>query len=62
MAKKVEKHVGDVLGISRARVPKSVPRATPDRSGNPKGIEIKRRSAASSRIRVVGGVRSHRDR
>jgi len=34
------KHVGDVLGVSRARVPKSAPRATKDRAGNPKGIEI----------------------
>lgn len=34
------KHVGDVLGVSRARVPKSAPRATNDRAGNPKGIEI----------------------
>lgn len=34
------KHVGDVLGVSRARVPKSAPRATSDRGGNPRGIEI----------------------
>jgi len=37
---KTKKHVGDVLGISRARVPKSVPRATKDKGGNPKGIEV----------------------
>jgi len=34
------KALGDVVGVSRARVPKSVPRATSDRSGNPKGIEL----------------------
>ena len=34
------KNVGDVLGVSRARVPKGTPRATRDRSGNPKGVEI----------------------
>jgi hypothetical protein len=53
------KHVRDVLGISRARVPAHVPRATRDRGGNPKGIEV--RSPRSPRpARVVGGVRSHR--
>lgn len=53
------KHVGDVLGISRARVPAHVPRATKDRGGNPKGIEV--RPPRSLRpARVVGGVRSHR--
>jgi hypothetical protein len=53
------KHVGDVLGISRARVPDHVPRATKDRGGNPKGIEV--RPSRSLRLaRVVGGVRSHR--
>jgi hypothetical protein len=56
-----KKHVGDVLGISRARVPAHVPRATTDRGGNPKGIEVGR--ARSIRLaRVVGGVRSHRQR
>jgi len=34
------KHIGDVLGLSTARVPKSTPRATTARGGNPKGIEI----------------------
>jgi len=53
------KHVGDVLGISRARVPAHVPRATKDRGGNPKGIEVGR--PRSLRLaRVVGGVRSHK--
>jgi hypothetical protein len=52
------KHVGDVIGLSRARVPKHVPRATADRSGNPKGIELPRsRRATMKRARVVGGVR-----
>lgn len=56
--KKDTKHVGDVLGISRAKVPAHVPRATKDRGGNPKGIEIvaKRRTTAA-RAGVVGGVR-----
>ena len=61
MAKKSspKKHVGDVLGISRARVPGHVPRATKDRGGNPKGIDVGRpRSMRHSR--TVGGVRSHR--
>ena len=56
-----KKHVGDVLGISRARVPAHVARATQDRGGNPKGIEVgrpRRRRLAT----VVGGVRSHRER
>jgi hypothetical protein len=52
------KHVGDVIGLSRARVPKHVPRATADRSGNPKGIELPRsRRTTMKRARVVGGVR-----
>jgi len=51
------KHVGDVLGISRARVPKGTPRATRDRSGNPKGIEISGRRRHLKRATVVGGVR-----
>jgi hypothetical protein len=54
---KVQKHVGDVLGISRARVPKHVPRATRDRSGNPKGIEVGPRRRHLKRATVVGGVR-----
>ncbi len=55
---KPKKHVGDVLGISRARVPASVPRATQDRGGNPKGIEIERPSRRRTKqARVVGGVR-----
>ena len=53
------KHVGDVLGISRARVPDHVPRATKDRGGNPKGIEVGRPRGLRP-VRVVGGVRSHR--
>ena len=58
MAKKSsKKHVGDVLGISRARVPAHVPRATKDRGGNPKGIEIARPRTALRRSRTVGGVR-----
>ena len=52
MAKKnkPKKHVGDVLGISRAQVPAHVPRATKDRGGNPKGIEVagKRRTVRRS--------------
>ena len=57
--KRVKKPVGDVLGISRARVPKDVPRATTDRGGRPKGIEIPTttRRAPKKRMGVVGGVR-----
>ena len=53
------RHVGDVLGISRARVPNHVPRATRDRGGNPRGIEVGR-PRSLRRARVVGGVRAHR--
>ena len=56
--KRAKKHVGDVLGISRARVPDEVPRATTDRGGRPKGIEVA--GAKRPRLRragVVGGVR-----
>jgi hypothetical protein len=56
-----KKHVGDVLGISRARVPAHVPRATKDRGGNPKGIELGR-PRSTRPVRAVGGVRSHRSR
>jgi len=52
-----KKHVGDVLGISRARVPAHVPRATKDKGGNPKGIELDRPRRPAKRARVVGGVR-----
>ena len=50
-----KKHVGDVLGISRARVSKSLPRG----SGRPKGIEITTtpRRTGLKPARVVGGVR-----
>jgi hypothetical protein len=54
---KTKKHVGDVLGISRARVPKSVKRATTDRGGNPKGIELPRPRRKMKRAATVGGVR-----
>ena len=53
------KHVGDVLGISRARVPAYVARATKDRGGKPKGIEVGRSSSLKP-ARAVGGVRSLR--
>ena len=39
-SRKTAKHIGDILGVSTARVPKSVPRATSSRGGRPKGIEI----------------------
>jgi hypothetical protein len=54
---KSKKHVGDVLGISRARVPAGVPRATKDRGGNPKGIEVTGPRRRTKRAAVVGGVR-----
>ena len=57
-ASSVKKHVGDVLGISRARVPKDVPRATKDRGGRPKGVELGgTRRTGLKRAGVVGGVR-----
>jgi hypothetical protein len=46
-ASKPRKHVGDVLGISRARLPKGSSRATSDRGGNPKGIELSARRKRS---------------
>ena len=54
---KTKKHVGDVLGISRARVPAHVPRATKDKGGNPKGIELDRPRRRMKRAATVGGVR-----
>src|SRR5262245_34885049 len=54
---KAKKHVGDVIGLSRARVPADVPRATKDRGGNPKGIEVARPRKARP-ARTVGGVRA----
>jgi hypothetical protein len=54
---RTKKPVGDVLGISQARVPSGTPRATRDRSGNPKGIEIERRRRTTKPAGVVGGVR-----
>lgn len=53
-----KKHVGDVLGISRARVPDDVPRPKMKSGGRPKGIELPRAGRAGlKRARVVGGVR-----
>lgn len=45
------KNVGDVLGVSTARVPKGTPRATKDRGGNPKGIELPAGRRVSGRLR-----------
>jgi hypothetical protein len=59
-ARAPKKHVGDVIGISRARVPKSVPRATKDRGGRPKGIELRQGGSRGTGLRparTVGGVR-----
>ena len=49
-----KKHVGDVLGISRATAKKPLP----SRGGRPKGIELTpRRRSGLKPARVVGGVR-----
>jgi hypothetical protein len=57
---KTKKHVGDVLGISRARVPAHVPRATKDRGGNPKGIELSSRRKPRRPAKVAGlRIRGH---
>jgi len=48
-AKKTSKRHGDVLGVSSARVPKSTPRATTDRGGNPKGVNVRGRTVPSLR-------------
>ena len=56
-ASKPRKRVGDVLGISGARVPEGTPRATADRGGNPKGIELpggRRRTGRLKPARVRG--------
>jgi hypothetical protein len=54
------KHVGDVIGLSRARVLTRVPRTTADRSRKPRRMEVPRfRRATLRRARVVGGVRGH---
>ena len=39
---KSRKRAGDILGISAARVPEGTPRATADRGGRPKGVELPR--------------------
>lgn len=56
---RTKKHVGDVLGIGRARVADDAPRASTKRGGRrPKGIELPRLSRSGlKRARVVGGVR-----
>ena len=49
-----KKHVGDVLGIGRAKVSKSVPSG----GRRPKGIEVGSRGRKGLKpARVVGGVR-----
>jgi len=48
-ATKSSKRHGDVLGVSSARVPKGTPRATTDRGGNPKGINVRGRTVPSLR-------------
>ena len=54
------KHVGDVIGLSRARVSTHAPHATADRSRRRRRIEVPRfRRATLRRARVVGGVRGH---
>lgn len=45
------KAVGDVLGVSQARVPAGTPRATADRGGNPKGIEVRRHATGIGHLR-----------
>ena len=53
-----KKHVGDVLGISRARFSADEPRPVSKRGRRPKGVELP--GASRSRLKragVVGGVR-----
>jgi hypothetical protein len=54
---RAKKHVGDVLGISRAQAPIAGPPAAKDRGGNPKGLEVSRPRQRMKRAGVVGGVR-----
>jgi hypothetical protein len=42
--KKDKKHSGDVLGLGDASPAVEIPRATQDRGGHPKGIEVRRPS------------------
>ena len=54
---KRRKHVGDVLGLGGVQAPKGAPRATSDRSGNPKGIDLplrRKKSASLKPARVRG--------
>jgi hypothetical protein len=55
-AAKPKKHVGDVLGISTARVPKATPRATADTGGRPKGIELPSAGKRSARRVRLGRI------
>ncbi|RPI50097.1 MAG: hypothetical protein EHM55_22245 [Acidobacteria bacterium] len=54
---KTKKHVGDVLGLSTARVRASAPRGTKHRRGSPKGIEVSPARHHTKRAGVVGGIR-----
>lgn len=48
-----KKQPGDVLGISRARVPAGTPRATTDRGGRPKGVELGPRRRGTARLKPM---------
>jgi len=51
-----DKQEGDVLGISRATA--DIPRATPDRGGNPAGIELDEERPGSREVRPKRGATS----
>lgn len=58
MAKKSEKNVGDVIGISRSKVKAPVPSKSTGGGRRAAGIELpKASSRTTKRAGVVGGVR-----
>ncbi len=61
MAKKTpQKHVGDVIGVSRSRAKKPIPSDPTSSRRRATGIELPPASASArktTRARVVGGVR-----
>lgn len=49
------RHLGDVLGLSDAPPDVEIPRATQDRGGHPKGIELGRERRATGELPRIGG-------
>jgi len=50
-----ERH-GDILGVSDADPDVEIPRATTDRGGNPKGVEVGERATGIGHLKPSGGA------